>query len=147
MIHGDIANQLDQLIHNLKAHKQSFVWNDAFGKSYPVGNMDTHHLFYSVRMLWNHLLPAHVQMKPFKKKAIGNPHSEYWKQAMAVMWRVLLDRKDITPKFQEGIDIMRRNFDVAREWLEEDSIEAAAPDPWDHDPNPFWGGDNYWGQD
>ncbi len=45
----------------------SFHWHTADGVYVRPGQMDTLHLFHTVRLLWNHSVPDAQQLKPFRQ--------------------------------------------------------------------------------
>lgn len=60
--------------------------------------METRHLFYTVRMIWNHTMPVQAQTATFKRYAFGPRYTkEYMLEAIRAMVPELGTRTDLTP--------------------------------------------------
>lgn len=45
----------------------AFQWVDHEGVRHDPQQMNTHHLFYTLRMIWNHSAPSQLKIRPYKK--------------------------------------------------------------------------------
>lgn len=75
----------------------NFRWRTRSGDFVNIEDMDTHHLFYTVKMIWNHSVPEQYKIKPFQQyrfPAIYTP--KYIREATAAMLCELKTRDDIT---------------------------------------------------
>ena len=50
---------------------KDFIWVDQTGISHTLESMTTHHVFYTIKMIWNHVVPPELQLKPFKQYNLG----------------------------------------------------------------------------
>lgn len=81
---------------------ESFRWIDRKGGKHLVRDMDTHHLFFSLRMIWNHSVPEHLQLKPFIQYSL-NRTVEYLKVAVLALACELITRNDLNPEWEADI--------------------------------------------
>ena len=73
-----------------------FMWRDRNGKFHAPGQMETRHLFYTLRMIWNHSAPKELQIAPFKKYSFSPFYTpEYIIRAVKELSKELGKRKDI----------------------------------------------------
>lgn len=87
------------------------VWYGQDGKHY-VTDMATSHLFFVIRMIWNHSCPPHLQLRPFRLYDIRLP-PDYLAEIAPVIYDELLRRSDLAQHLQRQLDFMRSN------WLQE----------------------------
>lgn len=73
-----------------------FMWQDSAGRFYAPSQMSTHHLFYTIKMIWNHIVPPELQLKPFKKYTLSPPRftEKYCKIAVHKLYNELMSRDD-----------------------------------------------------
>lgn len=92
-----------------------FRWRGRDGNYYDPVNMETRHLFYTIRMIWNHNMP--LKLRPYKKYNFNETYTDdYMKQALRAMVPELAKRKDIENKFRSELKVMTR-------WLSTVQIE------------------------
>lgn len=73
-----------------------FRWRDRKGNFHYVTDMDSRHLFYTVRMIWNHSAPENVKLKPYKKYNFSKFYSnKYMANAIRCMTKELSLRDDL----------------------------------------------------
>jgi hypothetical protein len=72
------------------------MWLDQNGGHHAPAQMDTHHLFYSIKMMWNHIVPDEYKILPYKKYRLGPKRftKEYCKLAVYELSKELFTRKD-----------------------------------------------------
>lgn len=70
--------------------------------------METRHLFFTFRMIWNHSMPPEWEVGyNVKRHEFGKRYTpEYMKQAVAQIGRELATRTDIDPLWQDELDQM-----------------------------------------
>jgi hypothetical protein len=82
-----------------------FQWRDRKGNFHFPHLMETRHLFYTVRMIWNHTMPYKIH--PYIRYSFGKFYTKaYMVMTVKVMVRELSRRHDIAPQWQADIDIM-----------------------------------------
>ena len=90
-----MTNDLINTIENLPI--TGFVWRDRKGKEYHPTLMDDQHLFYTVRMIWNHSMPDKVKLHPYNKYSFRAFYTtEYMKAAIMCLLPELLNRNPST---------------------------------------------------
>jgi len=84
-----ISSQVD-------AAAKVFEWKDRNNNFYKVTEMETRHLYFTLRMIWNHVCPEELQLKPFKKYKFGKFYTQkYIEEAVYHLSRELSTRRDI----------------------------------------------------
>ena len=71
----------------------TFTWRTHEGEDLRPSQMDTLHLFHTVKMLWNHTVPDEQQIKPFRQWSLYFDADER-KEAMKEMLAELKRRTD-----------------------------------------------------
>lgn len=85
----------------------TFRWRDTHGEFHDPTCMATRHLFFTLRMIWNHSMPASAQLHPFKAYTFGPFYSrKYMLEAVRALAVELSTRKDIAPAWQAQLDHM-----------------------------------------
>lgn len=88
-----------------------FKWRDREGKFHRVQDMETRHLFYTLRMIWNHTMPVSVQFRPFHQYHFDDFYTTaYMKAAIIHIGHELVNRKNIMPWWQRDLDKMAQYF-------------------------------------
>lgn len=82
-----------------------FLWRDQTGQAWPPELMETRHLFYSLRMIWNHRMPEDAKLQPYKRYALNRSDS-YLKDAILALSKELSTRKDITEEWAADLQHM-----------------------------------------
>lgn len=89
-----------------------FRWRDRDGVYHDIFEMKTSYIFFVLRMIWNHSVPKHMRITPYKfySNLFGHPFytNEYVKNAAIAMIAELSKRDDLTPYFEKCIDHMRK---------------------------------------
>lgn len=97
-----------------------FRWRDRNGEFHRPCDMTTQHVFYVLRMIWNHSMPSELQMEPFRRYAFDSFYTdEYMKTATLALGTELCRRDDLTPWIRHQLDFMAAGFKRLR-------LEAAA---------------------
>ena len=81
----------------------NFKWRSAGGRKYNPSEMETKHLFYTIRMIWNNFMPNPVPDNP-KFYVFGPTYTKpYMQDALISLGLELSKRKDIDDKFMKQI--------------------------------------------
>lgn len=74
--------------------------------------MDTRHLFFTLRMIWNHSAPEPLKLHPFKRYKFNRRTytDEYMLTAVRVMLHELRKRRDKLPAWERQIEHMERSL-------------------------------------
>ena len=87
-----------------------FMWLDQNGGCRAPAQMTTHHLFYSIKMMWNHLVPQEYKIIPYIRYGL-NPKrftEKYCKLAVHELSKELLTREDWWHYYGQMIQIHDR---------------------------------------
>ncbi len=86
-------------------------WKESNGPDHVPSEMETRHLFYTLRMIWNHTMPESVRFHPYQHYAFSAFYTpEYLQQAIHFIGHELLNRPDIKPKWQAELASMAEHF-------------------------------------
>lgn len=86
-----------------------FKWKDQFDVFKTPQEMDTHHLYFTLRMIWNHSVPIDMRMLPYQPYKFGKFYTaEYMAEAVKHLFLELKTRKDMKPEWIKGIVHIRR---------------------------------------
>lgn len=71
-----------------------FVWRTHDGRELTPQEMETKHLFNTLKMVWNHSCPVRAQIRPFKRWWFGPSYTKtYMANAVRFMYAELLTRQ------------------------------------------------------
>lgn len=101
-------NQLvkDQAIN--KSDDNKWTWKDREDNYYLPHKMETRHLFYTFRMIWNHSMPNDAKIYPYHEYRFGSFYTtEYMMVAARRMFNELLIREDIPENFIAQLEFMK----------------------------------------
>lgn len=74
----------------------AFQWRDSHGRFHSPIEMETRHLFFTLKMIWNHSAPEHMKLKPYKKYSFGPGYTaEYMLKAIKALSAELKTRDNI----------------------------------------------------
>lgn len=86
-----------------------FRWKDQDGNLWHPRDMETRHLFYAVRMIWNHAMPEEAQTHDFNTYRFSDFYTvEYMKLAVRTMIAELETRDDMRDQWREQYEFMKR---------------------------------------
>ena len=89
----------------------SFRWRQATGQLVCPKQMATRHLFYTLRMIWNHSMPKEARIEPYRRYRFGERHSpEYLKVAIVAIGTELAARDDLADDLSEQLLRMMNYF-------------------------------------
>jgi len=76
---------------------EPFKWRDGNGVFHPVAGMETRHLFFTLRMIWNNTMPAMCRL-PGNLYSFGPFYTKkYMLDAVAAITAELANRTDMAP--------------------------------------------------
>lgn len=88
-----------------------FRWRDQSGIFHHPNEMETRHLFYTLRMIWNHTMPERVRMTPYRAHEFIDFYTvTYMESAVKAIGSELFTRNDITPQWRKELDFMASHF-------------------------------------
>lgn len=92
----------------------SFRWRTQERELLCPTEMATRHLWFTLRMIWNHSAPAEAHLTPFKHYRFGPFYTPaYMASAVKALLNELRTRKDIRPEWLAGLahmaDYVNRN--------------------------------------
>lgn len=94
---------------------ETFQWKDQHGEYHLVSQMNTHHLFFTIRMIWNHCAPEEHRIEPFKRYRFGEFYSNaYMSNAVFYIHRELCSRNDLKPYYLECLSHISDRYN---QWL------------------------------
>ena len=101
-------------MNNLSKHTKNklthFMWKDSKEIFYRPEDMKTKHIFFTLRMIWNHAVPKDMQILPYKKYSFGSFYTkEYIKRAIKDLLSELSKRDDLTPYFKKCLTLMLKH--------------------------------------
>lgn len=74
----------------------SFQWRDRYGVFHDPKQMKTRHIFYTLRMIWNHCAPDNLKLRPYQKYNFNSFYTtEYMIRAVKSLIEELKTRDNI----------------------------------------------------
>ena len=91
---------------------RGFQWMDKYYVQHYPKDMATHHLFYTLRMIWNHTVPEDMKIKPYKHYRLDpNAYNkEYLITAIRALGEELARRNDTElymPQLNKMMEFMK----------------------------------------
>ena len=80
-------------------------WIKSDGTTQNLADMDTCHLFYTLRLVWNSMMPRPLSIGTFKS-VLFRPDlytSEYWSKCLPAMFDELHSRTDLPERYKEQL--------------------------------------------
>ncbi len=108
----------------------TFRWLTNENQALTPQEMETLHLFHTVRLLWNHTVPEAHQLKPFRQWGLtldADEREEAMREMLAELGR-RLDKSALTAAQQGELATIRLKDKVWKAALKELSDEEADPD-------------------
>lgn len=79
--------------------------------------METRHLVYSLRMIWNHLCPEQLRVPGGNRwGGIERMGAEYLRTAVVAMMKTALQRKDLTKEYTSILNGIANGMQSLREF-------------------------------
>ena len=82
-----------------------FKWRDKRGGFHKPSNMQTRHVYYTLRMIWNHSAPDYARVTPYRHYTHFNEYytPEYMGRTVKAMFAEIQTRNDPQPHMQAGL--------------------------------------------
>jgi hypothetical protein len=80
-------------------------WIKSDGTAQNMTDLDTCHLFYTLRLVWNSMMPRPLSVGTFKS-VLFKPDlytSEYWSKCLPAMFNELHSRTDLPKRYKEQL--------------------------------------------
>jgi len=80
---------------------RAFRWRDRAGEMHAPERMETRHVFFTLRMIWNHSAPEHLKLRPFRRYS-GFParySPDYVRRAIRALIAEASRRDDLRPEW------------------------------------------------
>lgn len=105
-IHGPV--ELNWLIKaEDRITTEPFKWRTKQGEFMLTRDMRTTHVFFALRMIWNHTVPEELQITPFIHYTFGEFYTpEYMCIAVSALLQELATRTDLPGPFKAQFDYM-----------------------------------------
>lgn len=101
---------MNKLIRKTELQRH-FQWKDRTGKLWTPASMTTRHLFYTIRMVWNHTMPVQARSPTYIRYIFKEFYTpEYMAKAIQALAAELLKRNDIEPAWEAEIIRWRKWF-------------------------------------
>ena len=85
-----------------------FLWKTQDGDRHLISDMSTKHLFFTIRMVWNHSRPLEDRIEPYRRYYFSRYYTEkYIQDAVRFMLFELSSRNDMTPYFMKCLIHMK----------------------------------------
>ena len=92
--------------HTLNEVARPFLWRDRHGHHHPPARMETRHLFYTLRMIWNSTMPASARL-PGNLYSFGPTYTrKYMLSAIVAIVPELATRNNMTPEWRRQLQHM-----------------------------------------
>jgi hypothetical protein len=79
----------------------AFRWRDRAGRMHAPEKMETRHVFFTLRMIWNHSAPERLKLRPFRRytgfDASYSP--DYMRRAVRALVAEASGRGDLRPEW------------------------------------------------
>lgn len=91
----------------------NWQWKDTNDNFHHPRDMETRHVFFTLRMIWNHVVPKEMQIEPFKRYRFSSFYTqEYMEEAVRVLSAELSTRNDLTPYYKKCIQIIVGHLNI-----------------------------------
>lgn len=106
------------------APSATWTWRERSGAHVRPTDMDSKHLFYTLRMIWNHSMPSCMEVGRNVRRYVFGPFytAEYMRAAVMHIGAELFSRDDVAPW-------MLTELDQIRAWLAGNGRAAIAAAP------------------
>lgn len=86
-------------------------WRDRTGQFHRPQDMETRHLFYTLRMIWNNFMPPEMRVGAVKLYDFGPSYTKpYLADAIEHLYRELEKRTDMTQQWSDELNAMKQWF-------------------------------------
>jgi hypothetical protein len=85
---------------------EGFKWRDGSGQMHAPGGMETRHLFYTLRMIWNNTMPATARLPGNLYRFPPHYTTAYMRDAIKALSQELVTRQDMTEEYTTQLQHM-----------------------------------------
>lgn len=90
---------------------ERWTWRSSDGTIWYPWEMETRHLFFTIRMIWNNRMPSAARVGVVRLYDFSEHYTEdYLAEAILHIGHELFQRTDLTPLWKSQLDQMRRFF-------------------------------------
>ena len=94
------------LMERVATPARGFKWRDRHGEMHAPQDMETRHLFYTLRMIWNHTMPEAARL-PGNLYALSPQYTQaYMLEAIRALGNELANRDDLTAEWSSQLQRM-----------------------------------------
>lgn len=102
--------------------KKAFIWKTQDGCDIELSKMTTQHLFFTLRMIWNHSAPVEDRIEPYRRYYFSDYYTdEYVREGVRNMLIELSRRNDLKPYFTRCLNHMKERSTRERKAIHESS--------------------------
>lgn len=84
---------------------KDFKWRMNGGEFIAPRDMKTSHLFYTLRMIWNHVVPHDKRLTPYKNYKFASVYTaEYMREAVTMLTQELSGRSELTERMIRDLE-------------------------------------------
>jgi len=92
----------------------AFLWRDRAGEFHRIDRMETRHLFFTLRMIWNNHMPRDARVGDVRLYSFAPYYTpSYFRDAIAAILPELRGRNDIRREWMRQIEQMFAYFNNA----------------------------------
>jgi hypothetical protein len=115
------------LTSNVALNFVGWRWRDRKGLLHAPSEMETRHLFYTLRMIWNNFMPAEMRVGSVRLYRFGKIYtSKYFTEAIIALGKELSTRNDLELEWLSELEMMAAWFKERRTTLFVACIVAAS---------------------
>lgn len=103
--------------HIEKLPTGQYKWLDGYGDPHLPSTMETSHLYYTLRMVWNHIVPHEFSISPRRDYDFSANKSytiSYFKTSVIELLSEINKRKDISHKLSKDIAMANDNISIIK---------------------------------
>ena len=90
---------------------KTFLWRTRNKEMLHPSVMETNHIFFTIRMIWNHSAPEQYRIEPYQRYDFGSFYTnEYIKEAIPILATELCKRGKLSPYFTRCLNYMYAHY-------------------------------------
>lgn len=89
----------------------SWRWRSADGHRWAPSEMETRHVWFTLRMIWHHTVPPRMYLGRFRRYRFGEFYSDaYFRTAIQQLYMELLVRDDMKPEWRRELALLESHL-------------------------------------
>src|SRR5215510_4649181 len=88
----------------------NFIWRDQAGNEWKLKDMRTSHLFFCIRMIYNHTVPPQMRLIGGRYEDVEKWDNDYKVVAVTMLTKELVKRKPLPEWMLQQIHVMDNNI-------------------------------------